>query len=121
MTILFHFLLGHGEISVRGGAGSGNGGGGAGGRIGIHCRFRYSYGGKFTDRGGLGANNNLNLGAAAGTAYREENLRPLQYRELKYSQEKNETYFQVRMLVNFYISIFCISEKNYTNVIYNLD
>ena len=89
-------LTGHGEISVRGGHGSGFGGGGAGGRIGVHCRWRYSFGGKFTDCGGSGTGSNtLSRGAAAGTAFIENNLRPLQYRVLKYREGTNNTYFQV--------------------------
>ena len=84
-------MTGHGEISVLGGQGSGQGGGGAGGRVGIHCRWRYSYGGKFSDHGGQGNE----YGAPAGTIYKEENYRPLQYRELKYSKTTNTSYLAV--------------------------
>ena len=89
-------MTGHGEISVLGGRGAGQGGGGAGGRVGIHCRWRYTYGGKFSDHGGLGAKGSEKIyGAPAGTIYKEENLRPLQYRELKYSKSTNTTYLAV--------------------------
>ena len=89
-------LTGHGIISVRGGDGTGRGGGGAGGRISIHCRWRYSYGGKYINRGGLGSGSfKLSRGAAAGTSFVENNLRPLEYRILKYLKGTNETYFQV--------------------------
>jgi Uri superfamily endonuclease len=90
-------FTGHGEINVRGGDGSGTtGGGGAGGRIGIHCRYRYSYGGKFTNRGGDGGSSKvLTHGAAAGTTYVENNFRPLAYRILKHMKGTNNTYFQV--------------------------
>ena len=84
-------MTGHGEISVLGGQGTGQGGGGAGGRVGIHCRWRYSYGGKFSDHGGQGND----YGAPAGTIYKEENYRPLQYRELKYSKATNTSYLAV--------------------------
>ena len=84
-------MTGHGEIAVPGGAGTGSGGGGAGGRVGIHCRWRYSYGGKFTDRGGQGSK----YGGPAGTIYKEENYRPLQYRHLKYAKEANTTMLAV--------------------------
>ena len=86
-------MTGHGEISVQGGAGSGRGGGGSGGRVAIHCRWRYTFGGKFTDRGGEGSS--ATYGAPAGTIYKEENLRPLQYRHLKYSKTTNSTYLAV--------------------------
>ena len=90
-------FTGHGEINVRGGNGAGTtGGGGAGGRIGVHCRYRYSYGGKFTNRGGDGGSSNiLTHGGAAGTTYVENNFRPLEYRILKYMKGTNNTYFQV--------------------------
>ena len=86
-------MSGHGVITVVGGAGSGGGGGGAGGRVGIHCRWRYTYGGQFIDRGGLG--NSLNNSAPAGTVYKEENYRPLEYRHLKYMKETNVTMLAV--------------------------
>ena len=85
-------MTGHGEISVLGGQGMGLGGGGSGGRVGIHCRLRYTYGGKFSDHGGQG---NVKYGAPAGTIYKEENYRPLQYRELKYSKSTNTSYLAV--------------------------
>lgn len=89
-------FTGHGIISVRGGDGKGMGGGGAGGRISIHCRWRYSYGGKYINRGGLGYGSfKLSHAAAAGTSFVENNLRPLEYRILKYLKGTNETYFQV--------------------------
>ena len=84
-------MTGHGEISVSGGSGTGLGGGGAGGRVGIHCRWQYRYGGKFTDHGGQGSK----YGAPAGTIYKEENFRPLQYRHLKYAKETNTTFLAV--------------------------
>ena len=88
-------MTGHGEIAVTGGSSynHGAGGGGSGGRVGIHCRWRYTYGGKFTDRGGFGTQNDY--GAPAGTVYKEENVRPLEYRILKYSKETNTTYLAV--------------------------
>ena len=90
-------FTGHGEINVRGGNGAGTtGGGGAGGRIGVHCRYRYSYGGKFTNRGGDGGSSNiLTHGGAAGTSYVENNFRPLEYRILKHLKGTNTSYFQV--------------------------
>lgn len=84
-------MTGHGEISVRGGSGTGSGGCGSGGRVGIHCRWRYTYGGKFTDAGGQGSK----YGGPAGTIYKEENYRPLEYRHLKYSKTKNTTLLAV--------------------------
>lgn len=83
-------MSGHGEISVAGGQGIGVGGAGAGGRVGIHCRWRYKYGGKFTDHGG-----HSQVGAPAGTVYKEENFRPLQYRHRKYSKTTNTTFLAV--------------------------
>ena len=84
-------MTGHGEIAVPGGAGTGLGGGGSGGRVGIHCRWRYTFGGKFTDYGGQGSK----YGGPAGTIYKEENFRPLQYRHLKYEKEANTTMLAV--------------------------
>ncbi|KAK3755992.1 hypothetical protein QZH41_003345 [Actinostola sp. cb2023] len=84
-------MTGHGEISVKGGSGTGDGGGGSGGRVAIHCRWRYTYGGKFTDLGGQGSK----YGGPAGTVYKEENLRPLEYRHVKYSKTKNTTLLAV--------------------------
>ncbi|KAJ7340206.1 hypothetical protein OS493_002937 [Desmophyllum pertusum] len=86
-------MTGHGEIAVTGGSATGQGGGGSGGRVGIHCRWRYTYGGKFTDRGGLGTQDNYD--APAGTVYKQENFRQLEYRILKYSKETNTTYLAV--------------------------
>ena len=86
-------MTGHGEIAVTGGDAINQGGGGSGGRVGIHCRFRYTFGGKFTDRGGFGTQSQY--GAPAGTVYKQENLRPLEYRILKYSKETNETFLAV--------------------------
>ena len=90
-------MSGHGAIDVAGGDGSSRGGGGAGGRIAVHCRFKYSYGGKFINNGGSGDSNDTstNNGGAAGTTFVENNLRPLQYRILKYLKETNYTYLQV--------------------------
>ena len=86
-------MTGHGEIAVTGGDAINQGGGGSGGRVGIHCRFRYTFGGKFTDRGGFGTKSQY--GAPAGTVYKQENIRPLEYRILKYSKETNETFLAV--------------------------
>ena len=82
----------------------------------LFSRYRYSFGGTFLDRGGPGGNSSekdfdptageyqdydvINvvsdpLGGAAGSAYVEENLRPPQYRILKYDKKANNTYFQV--------------------------
>ena len=88
-------MTGHGELNVEGGRGSGGGGCGAGGRIAIHCRWRYKYGGKFKDKGGQSTYGGVNLGAAAGTAYKEENNRPLDYRIRKYLKKTNETILRV--------------------------
>lgn len=86
-------MSGHGVINVVGGAGSGEGGGGSGGRAAIHCRWRYTFGGQFINRGGFGIS--LNNSAAAGTIYKEENFRPLEYRHLKYMKETNTTMLAV--------------------------
>ena len=83
-------MTGHGEIAVAGGKGVGHGGAGAGGRVGIHCRWRYKYGGNLTDHGG-----HSEFGAAAGTIYKEENFRPLQYRHVKYLKKANTTVLAV--------------------------
>ena len=87
-------MTGHGEIAVTGGDASNQGGGGSGGRVGIHCRWRYTYGGKFTDRGGINPSSNT-YSAPAGTIYKEENYRPLEYRILKYMKETNTTFLAV--------------------------
>lgn len=84
-------VSGHGELAVTGGSGTGLGGGGSGGRIAILCRWRYKYRGKLTDHGGQGSK----YGGAAGTIYIEENNRPLQYRDLKYSKRLNKTIMTV--------------------------
>ena len=88
-------MTGHGELNVEGGSGSGMGGCGAGGRIAIHCRWRYKYGGKIKDKGGQSTFNGINLGAAAGTGYKEENYRPLEYRIRKYLKKTNDTILRV--------------------------
>ena len=64
---------------------------GSGGRVGIHCRWSYTYGGRFTDRGGQGSK----VGGPAGTVYKEENFRPLQYRHLKYNKATNTSFLAV--------------------------
>lgn len=87
-------MTGHGEIAVTGGDATNNGGGGSGGRVAIHCRWRYTYGGKFTDRGGVNPSSN-SYSAPAGTVYKEENFRPLEYRILKYSKKTNSTFLKV--------------------------
>ena len=87
-------MTGHGEIAVTGGDATNDGGAGSGGRVGIHCRWRYTYGGKFTDRGGVNPSSN-SYSAPAGTVYKEENFRPLEYRILKYSKETNTTFLKV--------------------------
>lgn len=87
-------MTGHGEIAVTGGDASNQGGGGSGGRVGIHCRWRYAYGGKFTDRGGVNPSSNT-YSAPAGTIYKQENFRPLEYRILKYMKETNTTFLAV--------------------------
>ena len=85
-------MTGHGEINVWGGSAAGQGCGGSGGRISILCRWRYTYGGKFVDFGGRGVSpNELSRGAAAGTIYKEENMRPLEYRKSKYIKSLNTT------------------------------
>ena len=89
-------MTGHGEIRTHGGDGVGAGGGGAGGRISVRCQLRFSYGGKFTNAGGVGgAGYETRHGAAAGTTYVENNRRPLEYRVLKYRQGTNTTYLAV--------------------------
>ncbi|PIK61107.1 Tenascin-X [Apostichopus japonicus] len=89
-------MTGHGEINVVGGDATGAGCGGSGGRIAIHCRWRYTYGGLFVDHGGIGSGQNIeSYGAAAGSAYVEENLRPLPYRKVKYLKGTNTTLLEV--------------------------
>ena len=88
-------MTGHGAINVVGGQGTGMGGSGAGGRIAIHCRWRYKYGGLFKNRGGQTNVSGVILGGAAGTAYKEENFRPLEYRIKKYIKKTNVTLLSV--------------------------
>ena len=88
-------MTGHGELNVEGGKGSGMGGCGSGGRIAIHCRWRYKYGGKIKDKGGQSVVSGVNLGAAAGTGYKEENYRPLAYRIRKHLKKTNDTILRV--------------------------
>ncbi|XP_033745589.1 uncharacterized protein LOC117331103 [Pecten maximus] len=89
-------MSGHGAISVKGGNGVGSGGGGSGGRIGIHCQWRYQYGGAFDNYGGDGgASQKQAHTGAAGTSYREENLRELEYRLKKYDKVHNTTFMEV--------------------------
>lgn len=82
-------MTGHGLISVEGGRPTGNGGAGAGGRVAIHCRWRYTFAGKISFHGGIGAS--LTSSAPAGTMYREQNVKPLEYRHLKYDQHANRS------------------------------
>jgi hypothetical protein len=58
------------------------------------CRF--AYGGQFTDAGGVGGRGKETVnGGAAGTTYVENNMRPLEYRILKYLPGTNFTYLAV--------------------------
>lgn len=83
-------FIGYGEINVRGGDGIGTGGGGVGGRIGIYCEWRYSYGGKYRNRGGDGGfGKKVLYGVVVGIIYVENNFRFLEYRILKYMKEFN--------------------------------
>ena len=89
-------ITGHGVMSVKGGEGQGRGGGGSGGRIGVHCRWRYQYGGRYENYGGLGQGQWMRSHAgAAGTTYIEENLRELEYRHKKYDPVLNTTFLAV--------------------------
>ena len=89
-------ITGHGVVSVKGGQGQGRGGGGSGGRIGVHCRWRYQYGGRFENYGGLGEGGWRGSHAgAAGTTYVEQNLRELEYRHKKYDPVLNSTFLAV--------------------------
>lgn len=89
-------MTGHGIISVRGGSGNVLGGGGAGGRISIKCRWRYQYGGQFHNYGGDGGSRKKQARTgAAGTTYKEENLRELEYRLKKYDPVHNTTFLAV--------------------------
>ena len=85
-------FTGHGEVNVEGGSAAGLGGGGAGGRVGIHCEWRYSFGGRFVNNGGIGDPEHKDSHAgAAGTTYTKNNKRPPEYRILKYrSNEEDE-------------------------------
>ncbi|KAK3724602.1 hypothetical protein QZH41_005193 [Actinostola sp. cb2023] len=80
-------MTGHGVLSVEGGGSEGLGGAGAGGRVAIHCQWRYTFSGKVAFHGGVGAD--LASSAPAGTMYREQNFRPLEYRHLKYNKQVN--------------------------------
>ena len=99
-SLLVHTMnfTGHGEVNVEGGSASRLGGGGAGGRIGIHCEWRYTFGGTYKNNGGQGGPLHEDSHAgAAGTTYVENNNRPLEYRILKYrpSEEDEIKYFEV--------------------------
>ena len=99
-SLLIHTMnfTGHGEINVEGGLGDRLGGGGAGGRIGVHCEWRYSFGGTYVNNGGQGgALYEDSHAGAAGTTFVKNNNRPLEYRILKYRHENNDTikYFEV--------------------------
>ena len=88
-------IIGHGEFSVAGGDGTGLGAGGASGRVGIHCRWRYWFGGKFTDRGGSeGVGNEVSREAAAGTVFVENDVRPFSYMVLKHTPGTNSTHLE---------------------------
>lgn len=89
-------ITGHGIMAVNGGNGVGTGGGGSGGRVSINCRFRYSYGGEYHNYGGDGTGANVGMHAgASGTTFREENLRPIEYRLTKYDPVHNTTFLDV--------------------------
>ena len=65
-----------------------------GGRVGIHCRRNYAYGGVLRNRGGLqnpGTAPSFQepLHGAAGTIYLEETLRQMRYRHRKYDKQSN--------------------------------
>lgn len=89
-------ITGHGVVSVKGGDGQGRGGGGSGGRIAVHCRWRFQYGGLFENHGGIahGTWSSSHAGAA-GTTYLEENMRELEYRHKKYDPVLNTTFLAV--------------------------
>ena len=80
----------------------------AGGRVGIHCRRRYTYGGILRNRGGFGDKATSNstgipLHGAAGTIYIEETLREMRYRKKKYDKVRNESLLtadHIHLLVN---------------------
>ena len=89
-------ITGHGLVAINGGAGVGTGGGGSGGRAGIHCRWRYQFNGQIDNFGGDGGPGHKSTHAgAAGTTYREENMRELEYRLKKYDKVHNTTFLSV--------------------------
>ena len=89
-------ITGHGVMSVKGGEGEGRGGGGSGGRIAVHCRWRYQFGGQYENYGGRGQGQwRYSHTGAAGTTYKEENLRELEYRHKKYDPVLNTTFLAV--------------------------
>ena len=99
-SLLVHTMnfTGHGEINVEGGLGLMLGGGGAGGRIGVHCEWRYMFGGTYVNNGGQGGTLYEDSHAgAAGTTFVKNNNRPLEYRILKYRKEEDDVikYFEV--------------------------
>ncbi|KAL4230251.1 hypothetical protein ACF0H5_010637 [Mactra antiquata] len=97
-SILMHStnITGHGIMAVNGGNAAGTGGGGSGGRISINCRFRYSYGGQYHNYGGDGTGANIGSHAgASGTTFKEENLRPIEYRLTKFDPVHNTTFLDV--------------------------
>ena len=99
-SLLVHALnfTGHGEVNTEGGSGIALGGGGAGGRAGIHCEWRYMFGGDFVNNGGQGGTLYEDSHAgAAGTTFVKNNKRPLPYRILKYRKDHEDEikYFEV--------------------------
>ena len=89
-------MTGHGLVAVDGGAGVGSGCGGSGGRVGIHCRWRYQFGGQFDNFGGDGGPSYTSTHAgASGTTYKQENMRELEYRLKKYDKVHNTTFLAV--------------------------
>ncbi|KAH3880014.1 hypothetical protein DPMN_003926 [Dreissena polymorpha] len=99
-------FTGHGVIDIAGGNASGNGGGGSGGRAAIHCEWRYSFGGTFINQPGQGgtADKRESHAGAAGTSFVKNNLRPLEYRIVKYMKGSSIKYFEVD---HRYIHIDC--------------
>ena len=103
-------FTGHGEINVEGGAGAGLGGGGSGGRIGIHCEWRYTFGGDYINHGGTGClGHEHSHAAAAGTTFVKNNKRPLEYRILKYRHSDDDVikYFEVDHRYYFCLLFYC--------------
>ena len=99
-SLLVHTMnfTGHGEVNVEGGLGARLGGGGAGGRVGIHCDWRYTFGGDYVNNGGQGGSLHEDSHAgAAGTTFVKNNRRPLEYRILKYRKDGEDEikYFEV--------------------------